>query len=107
MMTGELPPTGETFISPTQAFSEGYDGVTVKFVLQGGTTNRLLGIGVGNNSSQAVADYGVLPEVSSGWPERSAFFKGEGSQTNIGLGQGPALEIFNQSIIDFEVIGGG
>ncbi|MBQ3782115.1 MAG: hypothetical protein II838_01570 [Lachnospiraceae bacterium] len=105
-MTGELPATKETMISPTYSFSSNYDGVTVEFNVNSGTTNSLLEIGVGNNSAQAIKDYGTLPQVSKGWNENFAFFKGEGTQTNIGLGQGKALEIFNSNIISFKKVGG-
>ena len=57
-MTGELPATNETFISPTYSFSSDYDGITVEFELRKGTTNSLLDIGVGNNADQAIRDYG-------------------------------------------------
>nr|WP_275404637.1 RHS repeat-associated core domain-containing protein [Phytobacter massiliensis] len=43
---GELLPTSETFTSPTQIFSEGYDGVLVEFKLAPGTTKSLEEIGV-------------------------------------------------------------
>ena len=102
-MTGELPATNETFISPTYSFSSDYDGITVEFELRKGTTNSLLDIGV---ADQAIRDYGVLPQVSKGWTENNAFFKGEGTQTNIGLGKGKALEIFNSNIINFKRTGG-
>ena len=105
-MTGELPATKETMISPTYSFSSNYDGVTVEFNVNSGTTNSLLEIGVGNNSAQAIKVYGTLPQVSKGWNENFAFFKGEGTQTNIGLGQGKALEIFNSNIISFKKVGG-
>lgn len=39
-----------------------------------------------------------MPVVNMGWSLFDAFFKGEGSQINIGLGQGSALEIFNSNI---------
>ena len=35
--TGKVPATSETFISPTQGFSENYDGVMVKFSMKPGT----------------------------------------------------------------------
>lgn len=66
-MTGELPSTGETFISPTELFSSNYDGITVEFELNNGTTESLLEIGVGDNSGQAVKDYGTLPPVTKGF----------------------------------------
>ena len=105
-MTGELPATRETFISPTQSFSSNYDGITVRFELNAGTTDSLLNIGVSNNSKQAIKDFGALPQVSSGWNVNNAYFKGEGLQTNIGLGLGKALEIFNSNILSFKPIGG-
>lgn len=47
-----------------------------------------------------------MPIVQSGWSTSNALFKGEGTQINIGLGKGSALDIFNNNIIDFRVIGG-
>lgn len=82
-MTGELPPTNETFISPTESFSSNYNGVTVRFEVNNGTTNSLFEIGVGNNSKQSIKDYGILPKVKKGWNINNAYFKGERSQTNI------------------------
>jgi hypothetical protein len=39
--TGKLPPTAETFTSPTQAFSEAYEGAVVKFrALRRNSTTR-------------------------------------------------------------------
>ncbi|WP_044239553.1 hypothetical protein [Gimesia maris] len=72
-----------------------------------GTTDSLKNIGV-RDSSRAVRDAGLdyLEEVSSGWAAKNAFFKGEGGQVNIGLGQGKALEIFNNNIIKHDVIRG-
>ena len=45
-----------------------------------------------------------MPLVSKGWTAASAFFKGEGTQINVGLGQGSALDIFNEGIVGFERI---
>jgi hypothetical protein len=42
-----------------------------------------------------------MPQISKGWAATSAFFKGEGSQINIGLGRGPALDIFNEGMTGF------
>ncbi len=105
-MTGELPSTNETFISPTELYSRKYNGVTVRFEVNNGTTNSLLEIGVGNNTNQSIKDYGILPRVKGGWNINNAFFKGEGLQTNIGLGKGRALEIFNSNIVKFNAVGG-
>jgi hypothetical protein len=42
--------------------------------------------------------------IFSGWTRTSAYFKGEGGVLNIGLGRGPALDIFNNAILGFEVV---
>ena len=60
LLTREIPPTRETFISPTQSFSSNYKGIIVKFEVKEGTTNSLREIGVSNNSAQSVKDYGVM-----------------------------------------------
>jgi hypothetical protein len=52
----------------------------------------------------AAAAYPDMPLVSRGWTSTSAFFKGEGGIINIGLGRGPALDIFNDAIEGFEVV---
>jgi len=100
--TGQIPATSETFISPSLSYAQGYDGVTVEFSVNPGTTDALANIGV-RDASNAVADagYGDLPMVSPGWNQTSAFFKGEGGIVNIGLGQGPALDLFNGNILSF------
>lgn len=105
-MTGELPSTGETFISPTKSFSSNYDGVMAQLKVNKGTTKLLTEIGVSNNTSQSVKDFGRLPQVQSGWNVNNVFFKGEGIQTNIGLGQGRGLEIFNRNLIEYVKTGG-
>ena len=104
-MTGELPSTGETFISPTKSFSSDYDGVMVKFELNSGTTSMLEKIGLSNGDRAMLAKevYPDMPYVSGvKWTENYAFFKAEGSQINIGLGKGKALEIFNSNISTFK-----
>jgi hypothetical protein len=102
--TGKLPPTSETFTSPTQAFSEGYEGAVVKFNMESGTTEALEGIGVRDTSALTSAAYPDMPQVSKGWNAENAFFKGEGGQINIGLGKGAALDVFNSRIQSFEQI---
>ncbi|MBQ4233234.1 MAG: hypothetical protein II699_08130, partial [Lachnospiraceae bacterium] len=103
--TGRVRATSETFISPTESYALQYDGVTVRFEVAPGTTEQLYNIGVSNNTSQVIADYGQMPNVSSGWTSNCAFFKGEGEQTNIGLGRGTALDIFNNNICSYSVVG--
>ena len=105
-MTGELPSTGETFISPTKSFSRNYDGIMIQLKVNKGTTKLLTEIGVSNNTSQSIRDFGRLPQVQSGWNINNVFFKGEGTQTNIGLGQGRGLEIFNRNLIEYIEAGG-
>jgi hypothetical protein len=102
--TGRVPATSETFISPSQAYSQGYEGVTVKFTVRGGTQDALAGVGVRDSSAVASAAYPDMPLVSPGWTRTSAFFKGEGGILNIGLGRGSALDIFNNSIMGHEVV---
>jgi RHS repeat-associated protein len=104
LKTGKVPATSETFISPTQGFSESYEGVLVKFTVKPGTTEALEGIGVRDNSRIARSEYPEMPPVASGWKEDKAFFKGEGNQVNIGLGKGTALDTFNQNIESHEKV---
>ncbi len=99
--TGKIPATSETFISPTQAFSESYDGVLVRFNVNEGTMEVLKGIGVRDTSRLTAQQLGDLPTVSKGWTATNAFFKAEGNQINIGLGKGTALDAFNGNIINF------
>jgi hypothetical protein len=44
------------------------------------------------------------PQKFPGWTRTSAYFKGEDGFLNIGLGRGPALDIFNDAILGFEVV---
>jgi hypothetical protein len=54
--------------------------------------------------------YGELPPVQSDWKSSYAYFKTEGTgtisgpQINIGLGEGPALNIFNDNLIRFDIV---
>ncbi|WP_374581707.1 hypothetical protein [Pseudoduganella sp.] len=102
--TGRLPATAETFISPTRAFSENYQGVLVQFKMRSGTLNALEGMGVRDASALSKSLYGEMPVVSKGWSSSNAFFKAEGSQINIGLGQGRALDTFNSNIQGFSAV---
>jgi hypothetical protein len=104
VQTGKLPATAETFISPTQAFAADYRGVLVEFNLQAGATDALRSVGVRDTSVLAGQLYGDLPLVQRGWASSNAFFKAEGAQVNIGLGQGGALDIFNANILNFRVV---
>ena len=80
-MTGELPSTGETFISPTSSYSENYDGVLVKFERNSGTTSSLEKIGLSNGDRARLARevYPDMPYVSGiQWNEDYAFLKQKG-----------------------------
>jgi RHS repeat-associated protein len=100
MQTGKMPAgAGETFISPTREFAEKFAGTLVRFELKPGTTAQLQQIGVRNAASGH--PFSFLPEVRAGWKPVNAFFKFERTQTNIGLGNGRALDIFNQNIVNF------
>ena len=75
--TGKLPATSETFISPSLEYAQQYNGVTVQFNVQAGTTDSLLGMGVRNAGLNGGA-YGNLPLVQSGWGSSSAFLSWKG-----------------------------
>jgi hypothetical protein len=104
VVTGKLAATGETFISPTLGFSQGYDGVVVQFTMGRGALSALENIGVRNASSLTEAAYGSMPLVEKGWAGENAFFKAEGGQINIGLGNGKALDTFNSYIKAFSEV---
>jgi hypothetical protein len=101
--TGKLPATGETFISPSQVYSRGYDGILVRFTVKPGTMQQLADIGVTANSGTASLFPG-MQGVAKGWTANNAMFKLEGNVVNTGLGRGNALTIFNQSTIQYEPI---
>lgn len=108
-MTGEVPATRETFISPTMSFSSNYNGVMVEFQVESGTTALLEEIGVSNGDRVKLAreTFPDMPFVTgTKWTEDYAFFKAEGKQINIGLGKGLALEIFNKAILFFRKVTG-
>jgi hypothetical protein len=90
-------------ISPSLEYAQRFNGVTVQFTVQAGTTDALLGMGV--RGPGLVGDpYSNLQPVYSGWGSTQAFFKLEGSVVNIGLGQGSALTTFNLNIERFSVV---
>ena len=67
-------------------------------LLKPGTTKALQSVGVRDGSALTRAAHSEMPMVSKGWKSNNAFFKGEGDQINIGLGNGTALDIFNSGI---------
>ena len=102
--TGKIPATGETTISPTQGFSEGYDGVLVKFKVKKGTTDKLIDIGVRDGSPILADKFPNMSKSTNKWGKNHARFKKEGGQLNIGLGKEKALNIFNENIVEADVI---
>ncbi|WP_447908392.1 RHS repeat-associated core domain-containing protein, partial [Serratia fonticola] len=104
LTTGRLKGTSETFISPTQGFSEGYLGNLVELNLNEGATEKLVNIGVRDTSLKVKELYPEMPTVSSGWKNKNAYFKKEDDQINIGLGTGYALDLFNENITSINLI---
>jgi hypothetical protein len=43
--TGKVPATAETFVSTSEAYSKGYNGVLVKFETEAGTRKALENVG--------------------------------------------------------------
>lgn len=99
--TGKLPATGETFISPSETYSRGYDGVLVRMATKPGTSQQLLDIGVTANPGTANLFPG-MPSAAKGWTANNAMFKVEGNVVNTGLGRGSALGTFNRNIVLFD-----
>jgi RHS repeat-associated protein len=100
--TGRVPASGETFISPSRAYSEGYNGALVQLNVRSGTSAALARVGVSDGTDSITRTYPSMPLVSSGWNRTSALFKSERGLTNIGLGRGTALDIFNNNLVGFE-----
>jgi hypothetical protein len=96
----------ENFVSTSKAYSEGYIGqpgydVLVEFTVQPKTVQDLAKIGV-KDQSNLIKNSGFddLTPVSSGWSADKAFFKGEGTAVNIGLGA-QSVNTFNGNITTF------
>jgi hypothetical protein len=105
LSTVQIPATGETFISPSLEYAQQYNGVTVQLNVQAGTQDALMGMGVRNSAAGFTGTaYEGLPPVSGGWTDTSAFFKWEGGTVNIGLGNGPALNTFNNNIVNLTLV---
>ena len=105
--TGKLPATSETFISSSREYVEKYDGVVVEFQMRPGTTQALEKIGVRDGSKLVEGAYPNMPHVTAAqkWKKHNAYFKGETKETiNIGLGEGKALDTFNDNIGSFNAI---
>ena len=87
METGRLPPTIETSISPILAYSSKCDGITVKFTVASGASEKLQSIGIAANKS-AAAQLPNLPTRTGKWMQNNVRFKVEGGQMTAQLGQG-------------------
>ena len=113
LKTGRMIGTGETTTSPTRAFSESYEGYLVQFKMKRGTIDELKLIGVTDGNPLVKRLFGKMPmnsEVGGNWSKSKARFKVEtlrttnSKQVNIALGQGEALNIFNNNIIEYQLI---
>jgi len=104
LSTGRMPGTTETSTSPTQAFSEDYEGVLIKYYLNNGTIDQLRTIGRTDGSNLVTEQFGDMPLGTSGWINDFIRFKKEGNQVNIQLGRGPGINIFNDNLKAFEII---
>ena len=103
METGRLVPTTETSISPSMAYSSKYDGVTVKLTTLPGTSAQLQEIGIAANKP-AATQFPNMSTQTGNWMQTNARFKVESNQMTTQLGQGKAIDIFNQNILDFGLI---
>ena len=102
---GAVVSTGETFITPSEAYASQYTGTLVRFRLRAGTTAQLEQLGFRDPAQALVAEaFPNMRPLIQGWNRFGAFFKSEGGLINIGLGQGPALDTFNQNIVGFNVL---
>jgi len=109
--TGAIPATSETFVSPSAAYSSGYEGVLVRVTTKPGTMGQLSEIGITGNRGTANL-FPDMPSASKGWTSTNAQFKLEGTNrfdinnglgvVNTGLGRGDALRIFNNNILQYE-----
>jgi hypothetical protein len=63
--TGKIPATGETFISPSEVYSSGYEGVLVRVTTKPGTMQQLMGMGVTANPGTANL-FPALPSATKG-----------------------------------------
>ena len=112
--TGKLTASSETFTSPTLSYIKniGYNGTIVKCQMKTGTIEKLKRIGTVKKSDfgrELMKDFGDLPINKKDWIQESTLFKIEGTklgtpQVNIGLGKGKGVEIFNENIINFQIV---
>lgn len=102
-LTGQLPATTETSMAASLEYASGKytknGGITFRLTTKLGTSAQLQEIGVAAGP-KAAAELN-LPIRSGSWMETNASFKVEGGQMTTQLGQGRALDVFNENLIDF------
>ncbi|MDH5803375.1 MAG: hypothetical protein OEZ68_21485, partial [Gammaproteobacteria bacterium] len=103
-LTGRLPPTTETSTAASLEYASGKytqnGGITFRLTTKPGTSAQLQEIGIAAPGDARV----VFPDMSTRngpWMQTNARFKVEGGQMTTQLGQGRALDIFNENLIDF------
>jgi RHS repeat-associated protein len=105
---GRLPAgSSEKMISPTLSYVEKYKGVTVEFLIDSKFYDNYLQIAARDNSKKVmdIPQYANLPHAKSGWWMDNALkVKSEKGIISLGLGRGPGLDLFNNSIIRFREI---
>ncbi|QQP95119.1 LysM peptidoglycan-binding domain-containing protein [Lysobacter enzymogenes] len=103
-LTGKVPPGSggkETMLSPLQDYSTKYRGVLVRVAVKPGTMAELADMGAVANTASMVQFPG-RPFVGNveNWTQNYALIKMEKGQINTGLGQGRALQVFNDNVVD-------
>ncbi|GIM53347.1 hypothetical protein CAPN004_23760 [Capnocytophaga cynodegmi] len=92
---------------------KGYEGVIIKFKMKRGTIDELKAIGVTDGNPLIKRQFGEMPtnyDIGGNWNKTRARFKVETlkntntKQINIALGQGNALDKFNNNIIEYKLI---
>ena len=77
----------------------------VQFKVKRGTIDELRNIGIAaRNNEEVLSQFPELKPDISPWNKKFARFKLENDQVNIALGRGTALKIFNDNLIEFELI---
>lgn len=86
----------------SKAYARRYSGKTFRIQINAESTVSLEKIGGRGASKAHTMPY--LPKVAKGWKSSNAYFKVEGTNLNIGLGDGKALNIFNTNIKTFKIV---
>jgi LysM repeat protein len=102
-VTGKLPATTETSLSPVPEYAQQYDGTMVRFTTKPGTSAQLQQIGIAANEP-AAGHFTGMPTTANNWTQNNARFKFESGQMTTQLGQGKALEIYNENMVNFKTL---